>query len=216
MKLLLSVQRLVPFLVVALVLPIYGQINNPCTPTMLTTFTPCMNFLTNSSGSGTSPSSDCCGSLKNLTGNSMDCVCLIVTASVPFRVPINRTLAISLPRACNMPSVPVQCKASGAPLPAPGPASLGSAPSPGESPAASPKAPVVPQPTPSGEAPESDTTPGLTPPSSPSPDVGSGSGTPTGTPASRPDLTPSAAMPSYIFSPSLLLFVLGFVVLKYY
>lgn len=110
MELSLSVQRLVPFLVVALVLPVYGQINSPCTPTMLTTFTPCMNFLTNSSGSGTSPSSDCCGSLRNLTGNSLDCACLIVTASVPFRVPINRTLAISLPRACNMPSVPVQCK----------------------------------------------------------------------------------------------------------
>ncbi|KAE8665434.1 putative mitochondrial ribosomal protein L24 [Hibiscus syriacus] len=50
---------------------------------------------------------------------SMDCACLIFTASVPIQLPINRTLAISLPQACNMDSVPVQCKAYGTPLPAP-------------------------------------------------------------------------------------------------
>jgi hypothetical protein len=37
-------------------------------------------------------------------------LCLVVTGSVPFGVPINRTLAISLPRACNVPGVPVQCE----------------------------------------------------------------------------------------------------------
>ncbi|XP_010480353.1 PREDICTED: non-specific lipid-transfer protein-like protein At2g13820, partial [Camelina sativa] len=100
---------------------VLAQINTPCSPTMLSSATGCMSFLT---GGGSSPTSDCCGALKSLTGTGMDCLCLIVTASVPINLPINRTLAISLPRACGMPGVPVQCKATAAPLPAPGPASF--------------------------------------------------------------------------------------------
>ncbi|KAJ4722496.1 Non-specific lipid-transfer protein [Melia azedarach] len=207
MQTILPIQRqLVPFLTllafVVLMLPVYGQVNTPCTASTLTSFTPCMNFLTNSSGSGTSPTRDCCTSLRNLTSSGLDCLCLVVTGSVPFQIPINRSLAISLPRACNMPGVPVQCK---------GPSSLGPSLSPGESPAASPTGTVVPEPTPSSPAPESDTTPVLTPPS---PDVGSE--TPTATPGSRPVLTPpSAATASYTFSPPILLFALGFVAFKY-
>ncbi|KAG2324130.1 hypothetical protein Bca4012_038515 [Brassica carinata] len=99
-----------------------AQISTPCSPAMLSSVTGCMSFLT---GGGSSPTSDCCGALKSLTGTGLDCLCLIVTASVPINLPINRTLAISLPRACGMPGVPVKCKASAAPLPAPGPVSLG-------------------------------------------------------------------------------------------
>ncbi|KAJ6356487.1 hypothetical protein OIU78_004560 [Salix suchowensis] len=102
--------RMTPFLAVALavmILPVHGQINTACTTSVLATFTPCMNFLTNStSANGTAPTADCCGSLKNLTSNGRDCFCLIVTGNIPFSIPINRTLAISLPRACNMPGVP--------------------------------------------------------------------------------------------------------------
>lgn len=89
-----------------------GQITTPCTSSMISTFTPCINYITTSSPNGTSPSptSDCCSSLKSLMGSGMDCLCLIVTGSVPFQVPINRTLAISLPRACKMTGVPVQCQ----------------------------------------------------------------------------------------------------------
>ncbi|KAK3190085.1 hypothetical protein Dsin_029646 [Dipteronia sinensis] len=208
--------RLFPVLAIALVamiLPVYGQINTPCTASTLAIFTPCMNFLTNSSVNGTLPSGDCCNSLKNLTSNSKDCLCLIVTGSVPFQIPINRTLAISLPSACNMPGVPLQCKASGTPIPAPGPTSLGPTLSPGASPTSPQASPVVPEPTPSATSPGSDITPGLTPPS---PDVDSGTGVPTTTPGSRPVLTPpSAAMPTSTMSPSLLLFALGFLLLKY-
>ncbi|KAM0031450.1 putative bifunctional inhibitor/plant lipid transfer protein/seed storage helical [Helianthus debilis subsp. tardiflorus] len=104
------------------VAPVYSQITTPCSPTMITSFTPCLNFLTNSTTNGsTTPTSDCCNSLKTLTSRGTDCLCLIVTGSVPFQIPINRTLAISLPRACNMPGVPLQCKApAGSPIPAPG------------------------------------------------------------------------------------------------
>ena len=91
--------------------PAYAQISTPCNVSVLSTFfTPCMNFLTSSSANGTSPTTQCCSALKSLTSGGMDCLCLIVTGSVPFRIPFNRSLAISLPRACNMPGVPVQCK----------------------------------------------------------------------------------------------------------
>ncbi|XP_044498730.1 non-specific lipid transfer protein GPI-anchored 20-like [Mangifera indica] len=211
MELSLSFQRFLPFLAavafVASILPVYGQVTTPCTASMISSFSPCMNFLTNSTANGTSPTSDCCNALKSLTSSSMDCACLIVTGSVPFQIPINRSLAISLPRACNMPGVPVQCKATGAPIPAPGPSSFGA------SPAASPTATVVPEPTPSATAPESDTTPVLTPPS-----TNVNPTTPTVTPGSRPVVTPpsSASMPSYNFSPLLLLLAVGLLVLNYY
>ncbi|KAF2285411.1 hypothetical protein GH714_003614 [Hevea brasiliensis] len=54
-------------LVVLIIPATHGQINTPCTPSLLSSFTPCMNFLTNSSADGTSPTQDCCSSLKNLT-----------------------------------------------------------------------------------------------------------------------------------------------------
>ncbi|XP_010485002.1 PREDICTED: non-specific lipid-transfer protein-like protein At5g64080 [Camelina sativa] len=109
---------------------VIAQINTPCSPAMLSSATGCMSFLT---GGGSSPTSDCCGALKSLTGTGMDCLCLIVTAGIPINLPINRTLAISLPRACGMPGVPVQCKATAAPLPAPGPASFSPTTSPADS-----------------------------------------------------------------------------------
>ncbi|KAL0459509.1 UNVERIFIED_CONTAM: hypothetical protein Slati_0578100 [Sesamum latifolium] len=97
---------------------------------MITTFTPCLNYVTGSSGRGSSPTEDCCNSLKSLMNDGMDCACLIVTGNVPLSIPfINRNLAISLPRVCQT-SVPVQCKASGDPLPPPGPVMLGPTPAP--------------------------------------------------------------------------------------
>ena len=105
--------RTIPLLAVAfavVILPASGQINSPCSPSIIARFTPCMNLLTNSTANGTSPTADCCDYLRSLTGSGMDCLCLIVTASVPFQLPINRSLAISLPQACNMPGVPVQCR----------------------------------------------------------------------------------------------------------
>ncbi|KAL9327891.1 hypothetical protein ACSQ67_002894 [Phaseolus vulgaris] len=91
--------------------PAKGQVTTPCNASMINSvFNPCMNFLTNSSGNGTSPSAECCNSIKSLTSTGMDCLCLIVTDNVPFTIPINRTLGFSLPRACNLPSLPLQCK----------------------------------------------------------------------------------------------------------
>ncbi|CAA7033266.1 unnamed protein product [Microthlaspi erraticum] len=97
-------------------------INTPCTSSMISTFTPCLNFITGSSGGSITPTADCCDSLKALTNTGMQCACLILTANVPLPTSfINRTLALGLPRACKMSGVPVQCQAAGTPLPAPGP-----------------------------------------------------------------------------------------------
>ncbi|ESQ36378.1 hypothetical protein EUTSA_v10008963mg [Eutrema salsugineum] len=131
---------------------IIAQINTPCSPNMLSSVSGCMDFLT---GGGNSPTTGCCGALKSLTGTGMDCLCLIVTANVPLNIPINRTLAISLPRACGMPGVPVECKASAAPLPAPGPASLGPTISPTDTQAPEGPAYIVPTSSPpSSESPD--------------------------------------------------------------
>ncbi|XP_052170025.1 non-specific lipid transfer protein GPI-anchored 16-like [Diospyros lotus] len=111
-------------LVILSVVCVEGQISTPCTSSIIGSFTPCMNFITGSTSNGSSPTSDCCNIFKSLMTDSMDCACLVVTGNVPFPLPINRTLALSLSRSCNI-SLPVQCKASGVPLPAPGPVLFG-------------------------------------------------------------------------------------------
>lgn len=118
--------RLILGLVIASLLVVrpvvYGQMTTLCTSSMLRSFTPCINFANRGGGNGnSSPTSDCCDSLKSLMSSGRDCLCLIITGGVPFRVPINRTIAASLPRACNKDGVPIECKAMGSPLPAPGP-----------------------------------------------------------------------------------------------
>ncbi|KAK9071276.1 hypothetical protein SSX86_009844 [Deinandra increscens subsp. villosa] len=200
----MAFRHIVVALVMAMCLeiaPVYSQINTPCSPSMITSFTPCLNFVTNSTTNGSStPTSDCCNALKSLTSSGTSCLCLIVTGSVPFQLPVNRTLAISLPRACRMPGVPLQCKApAAAPIPAPGPAALGQAPSPGSS-STVPEA-LSPNTTPESNitpplAPESDTTPTLTPPS-----IG---GIPTTNAGSRPTLTPSGVASTCASSPFIL------------
>ncbi|CAI9775906.1 unnamed protein product [Fraxinus pennsylvanica] len=154
---------------------------------------------------------DCCNSLKTLMSSGKDCLCLIATGSVPFNMPINRTLAISLPRACNMPSVPLQCKASGAPVPAPapGPTAFGPTMSPKSAPSPTSQAPTSTEPVSPPLSPEADATP--TPPS-----ATTGTGAPTSDTGNRAGVTPSAAHPSLSASPLLLLAVLVVFALKYY
>ncbi|KAL7084215.1 hypothetical protein ACP275_14G211800 [Erythranthe tilingii] len=121
-------------------------ISTPCTSSVITTFTPCLNYVTGSSGTRSSPTKDCCDSLKSLMTNNMDCVCLIVTGNVPFSLPfLNSNLAISLPRVCQN-SVPLQCQASGIPLPAPGPVLFGPPRPPSPSPTPAPSLTHAPSP----------------------------------------------------------------------
>ncbi|KAK6117184.1 hypothetical protein DH2020_049063 [Rehmannia glutinosa] len=177
--------------------PVSGQIiTTPCTPTMITAFTPCMNFVTNSSPNGTTPTADCCNSLSSLMTNGKDCLCLIATGSVPFRIPINRTLAVSLPRACNMPGVPLQCK---------GPVANGPSFSPSGAPSPSVQELAPPEPLSPRSAPGADATP--TPPA-PS--------TTGGSTGSRAGVTPSSAQSSYSVSFLHFVAVIGAIAMKYY
>ncbi|OIW05004.1 hypothetical protein TanjilG_06416 [Lupinus angustifolius] len=115
-------------IILAMVNLVNGQINTPCTTSMISSFTPCANYITGSTNNGAIPSNTCCDSLTSLISTSMDCACLIISANAPI-LPgnfINQALVLSLAKACNIGGVSAQCKASGSPLPAPGPAILGS------------------------------------------------------------------------------------------
>ena len=89
-----------------------AQITTACSSSLISSFTPCLNFITGSTNGGGSPTSGCCDALGSLITSSTDCMCLIVTGNVPFNLPINSALAITLPRLCNSQSVPFQCKGS--------------------------------------------------------------------------------------------------------
>ncbi|XP_059299003.1 non-specific lipid transfer protein GPI-anchored 21-like [Lycium ferocissimum] len=219
LKFLKNSQQLVSIL--AIVLTIFstqlvsGQNGTACSAAMLRSFSPCINFISNGGSNNSSPTSDCCRSLKYVMSNGTDCLCLIVTGNVPFRVPINRTLAISLPKACNMAGVPFQCKASPSPNPAPGPANLRPTESPRSSqrprspPSPSPEAANVPQPFTPPSGPVADKTPDLSPPPTDSvgdPDTNSGF---------KPNLIPSAAQSSQRFSVFVLLAACGVMALQF-
>nr|QPK41132.1 alpha-amylase inhibitor [Solanum tuberosum subsp. andigenum] len=151
-------------IIVLAILPINAQIvTSPCTATMLTSFTPCLNFLSNGNGTAT-PSPGCCNALRTMMGNGSACLCVIATGGIPFQIPINPNTTMSLPRACNMARVPLQCQASTPPAAAPGPvgteapsASPTSAPSPKGTTAFNPMSPAL--------APQADVIPTVTPPS---------------------------------------------------
>ncbi|KAF9682906.1 hypothetical protein SADUNF_Sadunf05G0156600 [Salix dunnii] len=200
----LKVFNFIAILSTLLVISVNGQINTPCTASMISSFTPCVNFITGSSNNGSSPTTGCCSTLKSLMSNGMDCACLLLTASVPVLPPINRTLAISLPRACNMGGVPMQCKASATPLPAPGPVLLGPALAPTAASALSPRASKAVALAP---APESETTLPSKPLSPPAPVEA-----PPTTAGIRPVLSPSASMSSYVPPPNSLLIFLAIMV----
>ncbi|XVF21740.1 hypothetical protein REPUB_Repub12eG0116100 [Reevesia pubescens] len=193
-----------------------GQISTACTASMIARFTPCLNFISGSTSNGSSPTQGCCDSLKSLMSSSIDCACLIVTASVPFQLPINRTLALSLPRACNLGGIPVQCKASGTPLPAPGPVPFLLPPTPPPT-AASPLSPGASKASAEGPAappPQSDTPLDLTPASTPEEEPEAPSATVN--PGIRPVLQPSASNPSYNSPPLILVLLIGINIFKFY
>ncbi|TVU41755.1 hypothetical protein EJB05_15301, partial [Eragrostis curvula] len=138
----------------ALAAPAAGQPGTAlsCTTSLVTSFTPCLNFITNSSAS---PTADC-----SLVNASAGCACLILTGSVPLGVPVNRSLAVTLPKACNSTALALQCQdATTARTPAPGPVAE-------IAPALSPLPPVTPAaPAPEAPAPAAPTVePTATPP----------------------------------------------------
>jgi hypothetical protein len=101
------------FLLITSVKLVLGQISTPCTTSMISSFTPCANFITGSTNYNglITPSSSCCDSLESMMSTSMDCACLLISANVPFQLlPINRVFSFFLPSACNLNGLPSQCK----------------------------------------------------------------------------------------------------------
>ncbi|CAM0876818.1 unnamed protein product [Alopecurus aequalis] len=112
----------VAFAVLVLAAAVSGQqIATSCTMSLISTFRPCLNFVTGSTNGGGSPTVQCCRAVAGVVRTGEDCACLILTGNVPFSLPINRTLAISLPRICKPLSVPLQCRDTATQIPAPGP-----------------------------------------------------------------------------------------------
>ncbi|KGN47903.1 protein YLS3 [Cucumis sativus] len=182
-----------------------GQIPYPCTTSMINNFTPCFNAITGSSSNGSSQQESCCTSLRSLSGTSMDCACLLLTANVPVPLPINAALGLILPSSCNISNLPAQCKATGSQLPSPGPISLGPT-APTSTAAISPKlSPQVSKAVAVAPAPEQ--SPATNPPAE--------SVAPAATHRRiRPVLTPSASVPSCFHPPSLLLISIAIMVFK--
>ncbi|KAL3626300.1 hypothetical protein CASFOL_029849 [Castilleja foliolosa] len=168
-----------------IVMPVNGQSSTICTGAMISSFNPCMNYLSSSSNSS-SPTESCCDSLKSLMSNGQDCLCLIITGGVPLNIPINR--AMSLPRACKMSGVPIECKGTASPAP-------------------TPAAAIIPQPSPPFLAPESDTMPNQTPEVDMLPTL-----TP---PGMRPTLTTSAANHSLYGALTSHVAILGLILYKF-
>ncbi|KAH9729785.1 AAI domain-containing protein [Citrus sinensis] len=93
----------------------------------LTSLAPCLNYV---SGNSSNPSPSCCSQLRSVVQSSPQCLCSVLNGGVPsLGITINQTLALSLPRACQVQTPPIsQCKA----------AANGPATSPASSPASSP------------------------------------------------------------------------------
>jgi hypothetical protein len=101
------------FLLITSVKLVFGQISTPCTASMISSFTPCANYITGSTNYNglITPSSSCCDSLQSMMSTSMGCACLLITANVPFQLPpINRVLSFFLPQSCNLNGFHAQCK----------------------------------------------------------------------------------------------------------
>ncbi|XP_075086011.1 uncharacterized protein LOC107802234 isoform X1 [Nicotiana tabacum] len=192
--------------IVLAALPINAQFpTSPCTSTMLTSFTPCLSFLANSSSNGTTPSAGCCTALKTMMSNGTACLCVIATGGIPFQIPINPNATMSLPRACNMAAVPFQCKASSPPAAAPGPSGAGAT-----APSSSPTAAPSPSPSPKDTTDSPPMSPTLAPEAEVVPAVTPTSPSATNSGRRQNPVTPSAALSlNYGFSPLFLLVAFG-------
>lgn len=85
-----------------------------CTSALMS-LTPCVGFIT---GNSSTPSSSCCSQLASVVQASPRCLCSVMNGTGPtFGIPINQTLALALPNACNVQTPPIsQCNGKSLPL----------------------------------------------------------------------------------------------------
>ncbi|XP_010525212.1 PREDICTED: non-specific lipid-transfer protein-like protein At2g13820 [Tarenaya hassleriana] len=79
--------------------------SSSCT-SVLISLSPCLNYIT---GNSSSPSRQCCSQLANVVGSSPECLCQVLTGggSQLQGFNVNQTLALGLPRACNVQTPPL-------------------------------------------------------------------------------------------------------------
>nr|XP_043612189.1 non-specific lipid transfer protein GPI-anchored 5-like [Erigeron canadensis] len=102
-------------LVMVLIVSICGgaMAQSGCTSALLG-MSSCLNYIT---GNTTTPSSSCCSQLGSVVQSQPQCLCQVLNGNgINLGISINRTLAISLPGACNVQTPPVsQCNAANGP-----------------------------------------------------------------------------------------------------
>ncbi|KAI4331508.1 hypothetical protein MLD38_029693 [Melastoma candidum] len=76
-----------------------------CQPQLLS-LVPCAPFV---QATTPSPPQSCCDVLNQIYGQQPRCLCLLLNATNVVSIPINNTLALQLPRLCNIPADPSSC-----------------------------------------------------------------------------------------------------------
>uniref|UniRef100_A0A2P2P8V3 Non-specific lipid-transfer protein-like protein At2g13820 isoform X2 n=1 Tax=Rhizophora mucronata TaxID=61149 RepID=A0A2P2P8V3_RHIMU len=105
------------FLALALMTIHEAMAQSSCS-TALIGLTPCLGYV---SGNSSAPSSSCCSQLASVVQSQPRCLCILVNGGgSSLGVNINQTLALSLPKACNVQTPPVsRCNAANAPATSP-------------------------------------------------------------------------------------------------
>ncbi|KAF3436271.1 hypothetical protein FNV43_RR23363 [Rhamnella rubrinervis] len=126
--------------VVVVVLVGEAAAQSSCT-TAITNLSPCLNYIT---GSSSTPSSSCCSQLSNVVQSSPQCLCSLLNGgAASLGIPVNQTLALSLPGACKVRTPPItQCQAANGPAASEAPTASPSPPA--SSSAESPEAAITP------------------------------------------------------------------------
>ncbi|KAH7842415.1 hypothetical protein Vadar_005045 [Vaccinium darrowii] len=88
-----------------------------CT-TVLLSMAPCLNYVT---GASPSPSPSCCSQLASVVRSQPQCLCAALNGGgSSLGISINQTLALELPKACNVQTPPVsECNAANGPATSP-------------------------------------------------------------------------------------------------
>ena len=100
-RFLIAVMGVVGFLVAAGTGVKGADFSPDCTKHILS-LSPCLDFVTGFDNAGVQPTEDCCSALDSVLAHEPSCLCLLF--------PIDLTLVVSLPAACNIITSQEICK----------------------------------------------------------------------------------------------------------
>jgi hypothetical protein len=108
-RLLIALMGVVVFLVAAGTGVNGADFSPDCTNPILS-LSPCLEFVAGLENAAAQPSKDCCLALANVLAHEPACLCLLFWSRDLLGFPIDLTLAVSLPAACNISASPETCK----------------------------------------------------------------------------------------------------------